>query len=115
MTTNDMMQGDGSYNPQANDLLDRLLANSGLSSADGLFVGNMMSGSANHQQHLGVYISDWVGLRHAEAFHIEAACGSGSAAFRSALIDTPVVSAASTRVTQSSFAARVMRVVPFGG
>jgi acetyl-CoA C-acetyltransferase len=62
------------------------LADAGLSNADGLFVGNMMSGSANHQQHLGTYIADWVGMRHAEALHIEAACGSGSAAFRSALM-----------------------------
>ena len=61
------------------------LTNAGMNSADGLYVGNMMSGAANHQQHLGTYIADWVGLRHAEALHIEAACGSGSAAFRSAL------------------------------
>lgn len=61
------------------------LTNAGVNSADGLYVGNMMSGAANHQQHLGTYIADWVGLRHAEALHIEAACGSGSAAFRSAL------------------------------
>ena len=62
------------------------LANAGLTTADGIFVGNMMSGAANHQQHLGTYIADWVGLRYAEALHIEAACGSGSAAFRSALM-----------------------------
>jgi len=61
------------------------LANAGVSAADGLYVGNMMAGSANHQQHLGTYIADWVGLRHAEALHVEAACGSGAAAFRSAL------------------------------
>lgn len=60
--------------------------NVGVESAEGLFVGNMMSGSANHQQHLGAYISDWVGLRHASAMHIEAACGSGSAAFRMAFM-----------------------------
>ena len=58
----------------------------GIGSAEGLFVGNMMSGAANHQQHLGAYIADWVGLRQAEALRIEAACGSGSAAFRTALM-----------------------------
>ena len=58
----------------------------GMDSAEGLFVGNMMSGAANHQQHLGAYIADWVGLRQTEALRVEAACGSGSAAFRAALM-----------------------------
>ncbi len=62
------------------------LENAGLETAEGLFVGNMMSGAANHQQHLGAYIADWVGLRHAAALKIEAACGSGSAAFRTAFM-----------------------------
>ncbi len=57
-----------------------------LSSVDAIYVGNMMSGSANKQQHLGAYIADWVGMRYAEALRIEAACGSGAAAFRSALM-----------------------------
>jgi acetyl-CoA C-acetyltransferase len=77
---------DKSLRELAGEAVLSALADSGLTSADGLFVGNMMSGSANHQQHLGTYIADWVGMRHAEAFHIEAACGSGSAAFRSALM-----------------------------
>jgi acetyl-CoA C-acetyltransferase len=58
----------------------------GLNRADALYVGNMMAGSANHQQHLGSYIADWVGLRHAEAFRLEAACSSGAASFRTALM-----------------------------
>lgn len=58
----------------------------GMDRVEGLFVGNMMSGSANHQQHLGTYLADWVGLRHAEALRIEAACGSGSAAFRAGVM-----------------------------
>jgi acetyl-CoA C-acetyltransferase len=45
-----------------------------------------MSGSANFQQHLGSYIADWVGMRFSESIHIEAACSSGSAAFRGALM-----------------------------
>lgn len=57
-----------------------------LESVDSLFVGNMMSGAANHQQHLGAYIADWVGLRRASALRIEAACGSGSASFRMAFM-----------------------------
>jgi acetyl-CoA C-acetyltransferase len=55
-------------------------------SVDAVFVGNMMSGSANHQQHLGALIADWVGLRYSEAMKIESACGSGGAAFRTGLM-----------------------------
>lgn len=62
------------------------LADSGLDTAEGIFVGNMMSGAANHQQHLGAYIADWVGLRRVSAMKIEAACGSGAAAFRTAFM-----------------------------
>ncbi len=53
---------------------------------EALYVGNMMSGSANKQQQLGSYIADWVGLRHHEALRVEAACSSGAAAFRTALM-----------------------------
>ena len=57
-----------------------------LAGAEALYVGNMMSGPANHQQHLGASIADWVGMHYTSAMHIEAACGSGAAAFRSALM-----------------------------
>jgi acetyl-CoA C-acetyltransferase len=46
----------------------------------------MMSGSANRQQHLGSYIADWIGMRFTEGYHIESACSSGAAAFRSAVM-----------------------------
>lgn len=62
------------------------LQDAGLEQVDGLYAGNMISGAANHQQHLGTYIADWVGLRHTGALRVEAACGSGSAAFRAALM-----------------------------
>lgn len=62
------------------------LQDSSLTAAGALYVGNMMSGPANHQQHLGASIADWVGMRYTSAMHIEAACGSGAAAFRSALM-----------------------------
>jgi len=62
------------------------LMDSGLVKTDALYVGNMMSGSANRQQHLGAYIADWVGMRYAEAFRLEAACSSGAAAFRTAVM-----------------------------
>ncbi len=53
---------------------------------DGLFIGNMLSGPLNRQENLGALVADWVGLRGAEAVKIEAACGSGGAAVRSALM-----------------------------
>jgi acetyl-CoA C-acetyltransferase len=58
----------------------------GLNQVDALYVGNMMSSSANHQSQLGAYIADWVGLRYAESFKLESACSSGAAAFRTALL-----------------------------
>jgi acetyl-CoA C-acetyltransferase len=54
--------------------------------ADGLFVGNMLSGPLNRQENLGALIADWVGLRGVEAVKVEAACGSGAAALRAGLI-----------------------------
>ena len=62
------------------------LMDSGLEKVDAVYVGNMMSGSANHQQHLGAYIADWIGMRYAEAFKLEAACSSGAASFRTAVM-----------------------------
>lgn len=52
---------------------------------DGLYVGNMMSASSNKQQHLGAYLGDWIGERGRAAIHLESACSSGAAAFRTAL------------------------------
>ena len=54
--------------------------------ADGLFVGNMLSGILNRQENLGALIADWVGLRGTEAVKVEAACGSGAAALRAGLM-----------------------------
>ncbi|MBE9473780.1 MAG: thiolase domain-containing protein [Chloroflexi bacterium] len=55
-------------------------------SVDGLFVGNMLSGSLNHQENLGVLISDWANLTPAEGIKIETACSSGGSALRAGLI-----------------------------
>jgi acetyl-CoA C-acetyltransferase len=79
-------QWDKSLRELAGDAILAAMNDAGLESADALYIGNMMSGSANHQQHLGAYIADWVGFRFREAMHIEAACGSGAAAFRSAVM-----------------------------
>lgn len=70
----------------AGDAALAALLDSGLTRTDAVYVGNMMSGSANHQQHLGAYIADWIGMRYAEGIRLEAACSSGAAAFRSGVM-----------------------------
>jgi acetyl-CoA C-acetyltransferase len=89
---------DKSLRVLAGDAVLEAMQDAGLDDVDGVYVGNMISGSASRQQHLGTYIADWVGMRHAAAMRIEAACGSGAAAFRTGLmavasgaIDTAVV------------------------
>lgn len=62
------------------------LQDAGINGVDGVFVGNMMSGSANRQQQLGAFVADWIGVRYSNAVHVESACSSGAAAFRSALM-----------------------------
>jgi len=66
----------------AGEAVIEALRDSGRESADGLFVGNMMSGIISKQESLGALIADWVGLRGIEAVKVEAACGSGAAAIR---------------------------------
>jgi acetyl-CoA C-acetyltransferase len=54
--------------------------------ADGIFVGNMLSGMLAGQENLGSLIADWTGIRGKEAYKVEAACGSGAAALRVGLM-----------------------------
>jgi acetyl-CoA C-acetyltransferase len=61
------------------------LQDAGIETVDGIFVGNMMSGNLNSQNNLGPLVADWVGLK-AGAVKVDAACGSGAAAFRSGLV-----------------------------
>lgn len=58
------------------------MADAGVKSVDALYVGNMLSGELDGQEHLGALIADFAGLKGIEAFKIEAACGSGGAALR---------------------------------
>jgi len=58
------------------------LADAGVTRADALYVGNMLSGELTGQEHLGALIADFAGLRGIEAFKVEAACSSGAAALR---------------------------------
>lgn len=77
---------DQSLRELAGDAVLAALQDAGIEGVESLYVGNMMSGSANRQQHLGSYIADWVGLRYAEGLRIEAACSSGAVAFRTAVM-----------------------------
>jgi acetyl-CoA C-acetyltransferase len=61
------------------------LKDAGRETADGLFVGNMMSGIINSQNNLGPLVADWTGLK-IPAVKVDAACASGGAALRSALM-----------------------------
>ncbi|HSQ16421.1 MAG TPA: thiolase domain-containing protein [Anaerolineales bacterium] len=71
---------DKSLREIAGDAVIAAMNDAGRDRADGIFVGNMMSGILSHQENLGTLIADWVGLRGTEAFKIEAACGSGAGA-----------------------------------
>jgi acetyl-CoA C-acetyltransferase len=55
-------------------------------SAEAIYVGNMLSGILEKQEHIGTMVADWVGMYGIEAMKIEAACGSGAAAFRMGLM-----------------------------
>jgi acetyl-CoA C-acetyltransferase len=70
----------------AAEAIHTALVDAGRNNTEALFVGNMLSGSLNQQENLGVLISDWVGLRFIETQKVEVACASGAAAFRSAMI-----------------------------
>jgi len=70
----------------AGDAVFSALADAELSRVDALYVGNMMAGQLDKQSHLGALISDWVGMRGIEAMTVEAACGSGALALRTAIM-----------------------------
>lgn len=62
------------------------MQDAGRETVDALFVGNMLSPLLSGQNQLGSFFGDWIGLRNREAVKLEAACGSGAAAFRAALM-----------------------------
>jgi acetyl-CoA C-acetyltransferase len=62
------------------------LQDAGRSRVDGLYLGNMLSCSLNHQVNLAVLVAEWSGLRSVEAVKFETACSSGASAFRAGLI-----------------------------
>jgi len=68
------------------DAIRATLIDSGRETADGLFVGNMMSGILDMQNNLSALVADFAGLKNIESVKIDAACGSGGAALRSGLM-----------------------------
>lgn len=77
---------DKSLRDLAGEAILSALQDADVNTFDALFVGNMMSASANRQQHIGAYLADWVGVRNIDAIRVESACSSGAAAFRSAVL-----------------------------
>ncbi len=77
---------DRSLRHMGHDAIMPALADAGIDHADALYVGNMLAGPLSGQEHVGALIADFVGLRGIEAFKVEAACGSGSAALRTGLM-----------------------------
>jgi acetyl-CoA C-acetyltransferase len=57
-----------------------------LDKVEALFVGNMLSPLVDGQNQLGAFFSDWIGMWGHEAVKVEAACGSGAAAFRAGVM-----------------------------
>jgi acetyl-CoA C-acetyltransferase len=62
------------------------MQDAGLEKVDSLYVGNMIAPIVNGQNQLGTFFADWIGLWKQEAVKVEAACASGAAAFRAALM-----------------------------
>lgn len=79
-------QWDKSLREIAGEAAFAAMQDAGVEHPDGLFVGNMLSPLIGGQNQLGTFIADWVGMWRAEAVKIEAACGSGGAAFRAGLM-----------------------------
>lgn len=57
-----------------------------LDKVEAMYVGNMLSPIVSSQNQLGALLADWTGMWGHEAVKVEAACGSGAAAFRAGLM-----------------------------
>ncbi len=66
----------------AHQAIKSALDDAGVETADALYVGNMLSGKLNKQEHLGALLADFSGLRGIDAAKAEAADASGAAALR---------------------------------
>ena len=66
--------------------IEAAMDNAATTDIDAVYVGNMLSGQLSRQEHLGALVTDFAGLRGAEAIKIEAAEASGAAALRQAVL-----------------------------
>lgn len=64
------------------EALHLALQDAEIKSVDALIVGNMLSGVLNQQENLAASLAERAGLQGTEAFKVEAACASGSAALK---------------------------------
>jgi acetyl-CoA C-acetyltransferase len=62
------------------------MQDAGVDKVQALYIGNMLSPLIDSQNQLGALFADWIGLWYQEAVKLEAACGSGAAAFRAGLM-----------------------------
>jgi len=62
------------------------LAGADVRTVEALYIGNMLGGNFSEQSNLGALISACAGLNVRESITLEAACGSGAAAFRQAVL-----------------------------
>lgn len=79
-------QWDKSLREIAGEAVFAALQDAAVETVDGIFVGNMLSGMLSRQENLGGLIADWVGMHGKDALKVEAACGSGAAALRLAIM-----------------------------
>lgn len=75
-----------SLKEMAGDAALLAIQDSGAGYPEALFIGNMLAESANRQFQLGTLLADWLGFHHKGGLSIEAACASGSAAFRAGVM-----------------------------
>jgi acetyl-CoA C-acetyltransferase len=70
----------------ATEAILNAMDDAGVTKVEMLFVGNMLSGYLSHQENLGALIVEYAGLEETDTVKIEAACASGAAAFRQAVL-----------------------------
>jgi acetyl-CoA C-acetyltransferase len=68
------------------EAVEKARRDAGVERVDALYAGNMLSGELCGQENLGTLIADAAGLLPVEAVKIEAACASGGAAIRAAVL-----------------------------
>ncbi len=68
------------------DAIWKALADADTRNIQGLFVGNMLSGTLTKQEHLATLIADYAGFQGIEAVKVESACSSGASAVRQAVL-----------------------------